>query len=96
MIARTTETELAARSSTTATWMGLFAATPQLEALRLLLSGAATSDVAQTGDVAGGRKDNKIPVADVSRAFFEAPAKRDICVKLPGKTLGRGRQAKIP
>ena len=31
---------------------GLFAATPPLEALRLLLSWAATSDVAPLGDVA--------------------------------------------
>ena len=60
---------------------GLFAATPPLEALRLILSWAATGvGIAPSSDV-GPRK--SILIADVSRAFFEAPAKRDICVELP-------------
>ena len=51
---------------------GLFAATPPLEALRLLLSVAAT-----------GERDHVIMTNDVARAFFEAPAQRDVCIELP-------------
>ena len=29
-------------------------------------------------------------IADVSRAFFEAPAKRDLCVELPEEALAAG------
>ena len=60
---------------------GLFAATPPLEALRLLLSWAATGGAAPQGNTTptGGRS---ILIADVSRAFFEAPARRDVCVEL--------------
>ena len=60
---------------------GLFAATPPLEALRLILSWAATDSGSKSQD----RK--CIMVADVSRAFFEAPARRDICVELPAEAL---------
>ena len=59
---------------------GLFAATPPLEALRLLLSWAATAEGKGTSSVAGarGRGARKgILMADVSRAFFDAPARRD-------------------
>ena len=69
---------------------GIFAAAPPLEALRLLLSWAATSDTATTGGVAGRGEDKSILIADVSRAFFEAPATRDICVELPEEALGKG------
>ncbi len=34
--------------------------------------------------------ERKILIADVSRAFFEALAKRDICVELPEEALTRG------
>ena len=70
---------------------GLFAATPPLEALRLLLSWAATRSVTPLGDGMSNRNDErKILIADVSRAFFEAPAKRDICVELPEEALVNG------
>ncbi len=59
----------------------LFAATPPLEALRLLVSEAAT----------WSRRGNKgrkaIMINDVARAFFEAKATRDICVELPEEDI---------
>ena len=72
---------------------GLFAATPPLEALRLLLSWATTVEGTGTGKVAGARPRGKrkgILIADVSRAFFETPARRDVCVELPEEALGEG------
>ena len=51
---------------------GLFASTPPLEALRLLISDAAT-----------GFDDKVIMINDVARAFFEAPMRRLLCVELP-------------
>lgn len=74
---------------------GLFAATPPLEALRRLLSWAATADGKGTGSVAGVRNQNErksISIADAPRAFFEAPARRDVCVcvELPEEALGEG------
>ena len=62
---------------------GLFVATPPLEALRLLMRWAAASDVTLSGDVAGGRKDKSILIADASRALFEAPMARKFAVELP-------------
>ena len=56
---------------------GLFAATPPLEAVRLLISDAATVSKARP------RGDRVIMVSDVARAFFEAPMKRTVCVELP-------------
>ena len=55
----------------------MFAATPPLEALRLLISEAATESTRRKN----GRK--VIMINDVARAFFEAKATRDICVELP-------------
>ena len=67
---------------------GLFAATPSLEALRLLLSWAATLPTDSSVSGAWGKGSGKgILMADVSRAFFEAPAKRDLCVELPEEAL---------
>ena len=57
---------------------GLFASTPPLEALRLLISDAATVQ---------GNEERVIMINDVARAFFEAPAKRNICVELPEEEL---------
>ena len=54
---------------------GLFAATPPLESLRLILGWAATVDgglLSAVGETGSGKS---ILVADVSRAFFEAPPK---------------------
>ena len=66
---------------------GLFAATPPLEALRLLLSWAATSDAGRSTSVGVKGSSKNMLIADVSRAFFEAPAKRDLCVELPEEAL---------
>ena len=59
----------------------LYASTPPLEALRLLLSWAATTDGGSLSTVGKAGNGKSILIADVSRAFFEAPAKRDIWVK---------------
>ena len=53
----------------------LFAGTPPLEALKLLISAAAT-----TGAADG--QDRCMLIADVSRAFFEAAATRNVCVEI--------------
>ena len=71
---------------------GLFAATPPLEALRLILSWAATGTGIVSSNDVGFRK--SILIADVSRAFFEAPAKRDLCVELPEEALTAGETVK--
>ena len=60
---------------------GLFASTPPLEALRLIISDAATRDQ---------EEDKVIMVNDVARAFFEAPARRTICVELPEEETHEG------
>ena len=57
----------------------LFAATPPLEALRLLVSEAATIDYNKEGKC----KKKVIMINDVARAFFEAEATRQICIELP-------------
>ena len=57
---------------------GLFAATPPLEAFRMLVSEAATMDQ--------GTKESKVMmINDVARAFFEAPMTRYVCVELPAE-----------
>ena len=61
---------------------GLFAATPPLEALRLLLSDAAT--------VGKTQKDRVAMLNDVARAFFEAPMTRQVCVELPPEARVEG------
>ena len=65
---------LVAKEFNTGAQDGLFAATPPLEALRLLVSDAATTS---------GPKDKVVMLNDVARAFFEAPMKRLVCVELP-------------
>ena len=59
---------------------GLFASTPPLEALRILVSDAAT--------IRKGRMRKVIMINDVARAFFEAPSSRKICAELPPEELG--------
>ncbi len=54
----------------------LFAATPPLEALRILVSFAATVEGKKVGE-------KVIMVNDIARAFFEADATRELCVELP-------------
>ena len=68
----------------------LFVATPPLEAFRLILSWAATSGISTHGNAPKGRQRKSVMIADVSRAFFEAPAKRDVCVELPEEALAAG------
>jgi len=53
----------------------LFAGTPPLEALKMIMSDAATSRAGRTGV-------RSVLIADVSRAFFEAKARRKLCVEL--------------
>jgi len=55
---------------------GLVAATPPLEALRLLLSWAATDSTVHPDGTCQSQWRKSLLIADVSRAFFEAPAKR--------------------
>ncbi|MDA8582761.1 reverse transcriptase domain-containing protein [bacterium] len=64
----------------------LFAGTPPLEALKMLISEAAT--VAD-----GGGKKKSMLIADVSRAFFEAKARRNVCVELVDEDLIDGENA---
>ena len=56
---------------------GLFAGTPPLEALRFLVHEAAT---VRAHEPIGSKV---IMVNDVARAFFEAPAVRNVCVEIP-------------
>ena len=57
----------------------LFAATPPLEAMKLVLSMLATGD-----------KSEKLMINDVSRAFFCAPARRQVFVELPKEDKDHG------
>ena len=58
----------------------LFAATPPLEALRLILSRGASA----------GRQDTCFGVIDVRRAYFYAPARRAVYVELPWEDWQEG------
>ena len=60
---------------------GLFAGTPPLEALRFLVHEAAT---VRSGEEMGTKV---IMVNDVARAFFEAPAMRNICIEIPKEDM---------
>ena len=56
---------------------GLFAGTPPLEAFRYLIHEAAT---VRSNEKVGSKV---LMVNDVARAFFEAPATRNVCVEIP-------------
>ena len=56
----------------------LFAATPPLEALRMLVSEADTMDQGET-------ERKVLMINDVARALFEAPMTRYFCVELPAE-----------
>ena len=56
----------------------------------MILSWAATGDASPRDDVTKGRQRKSVMIADASRAFFEAPAKRDVCVELPEDALAAG------
>ena len=58
----------------------MFAATPPLEALRALVSRAAT-----VGEMAMGEQ--VVMINDVARAFFEAPITRMVCIELPKEDM---------
>ena len=58
---------------------GIFASTPPVEELRYLLHRAATVEKNEHGKV----MEKVIMVNDVSRAFFEATATRQICIEIP-------------
>ena len=60
---------------------GLFAGTPPLEALRFLVHEAAT---VRSNEETGSKV---IMINDVARAFFEAPATRNICIEIPKEDL---------
>ena len=64
--------------------MDNFVGTPPLEALRALVSEAATVD---------DKEEKVIDIDDVSRAFFEAPAVRQVCVELPDEDLNSADKA---
>ena len=59
---------------------GLFASTPPLEALKLLVSDAATVE-SMAGN--SSKEEKAVMVNDVARAFFEAPISREVAVELP-------------
>ena len=92
---------LVAKEFNTGEQDGLFAATPPLEAVRLLISDAATIEDAVDGSprahtarpgapLSSGASGKVIMVNDVARAFFEAPVKRTVCVELPREALQGG------
>ena len=59
----------------------LFAATPPLEAMKLLLSLAITEGVGyKRGNETGGKK---LGFIDIRRAYYHASARREVYVKLP-------------
>ena len=59
----------------------LFAATPPMEALRFLVHEGAT---VRSNEELGSKV---IMINDVARAFFEAPAMRNICIEIPKEDL---------
>ena len=70
---------------------GIFAGTPTLEALRCVIHEAAT--------IRDGSDPNLkvFMINDVARAFFEAPATRNVCVEIPkeDKTEAHVRHEKV-
>ena len=65
---------------------GLFAATRPLEALKLLMSDAATEE--KCPGSAFKEETKATIVNDIARAFFEAPVQREIAVELPEEDGG--------
>ena len=66
----------------------LFAATPPLEAKKLLMSMATTEGVGYCRH--GRQKPPKLDFIDVRRAFFYAPARREVYVELPDEDKEEG------
>ena len=65
----------------------MFAATPPLEAKKILFSLAASQP--ESNDI------KKLLFVDVKRAFFYAPAKRDVYVRLPPEEARPGHCGKL-
>ena len=65
----------------------LFAATPPLEAIKLLFSLAVTEGIGWVGDKLRGMK---LDFVDVSCAYLHARAKRKIYIKLPAEDMEEG------
>ena len=63
----------------------LFAATPPIEALRYLLSKAATE----------GKSEKVVMLNDVSRAFFNAKVTREVYVQLPAEDIEPGENEMV-
>ena len=71
----------------------LFAATPPLEALKMLLSLAVTEGV---GYRKGHRESgHRLEFIDVRRAYFQARARRDVYVQLPEEDWEEGMCGKL-
>ena len=60
----------------------MFAATPPLEAIKVLISLAASQR--------GAKSIKKLMFIDVSKAYFHAPTKRSVYVRLPPEALAPG------
>ena len=66
----------------------LFAATPPLEAMKLLLSLAVTTGVSH--EQTRRQRGYKLDFIDVRRAYFHAPARRPVYVQLPEEDAASG------
>ena len=75
---------LVARELNTHDETGLFAATPPLEAKKVLFS------MAMTDMATPPRETKKLAFFDVSRAYFYAPSTRPVYIKLPDKDAEPG------
>ena len=60
----------------------LYAATPPIEALRIIVSHAATINGRGKSGHKGDRR-RELMINDVSRAYFYAPATRSLFIELP-------------
>ena len=66
----------------------IFAATPNIESVRLLLA-----DAANNCKVVGDLKENThVMIIDIKRAYFYAPAQKDIYIKLPPEDPRAGEE----
>jgi len=73
--------------------LDLFAATPPLEAKKALFSAAVTEGLGYiNGDKTSGKK---IDFIDISRAFFQADAIREVFVELPAEDYEPGMCARL-
>ena len=66
----------------------VFAATPNIESVRLLLASAANT-CKTTGNLKGN---TCVMIIDISRAYFYAPAQKDMYIKLPPEDPRAGEE----